>query len=123
MDKLRNLEDKYFELSEENEQLRAQLAERDAELKELRECNSHNFDEGVRLLAAGNTMKEKLAQAQETIADFRSALKYYANDDNYDMWVQQDDKSDGSSSACSEIDRGKRAREALSNHPDSTEVK
>ena len=64
-----------IDIGKENEQLRAQLAERDKELKVLRECNSHNFDEGVRMLAAGNTMKEQLSRAKETIADFRSALE------------------------------------------------
>ena len=94
------------ELMAQREQLRAQLAERDKELKVLRECNSHNFDEGVRMLAAGNTMKEQLSLAKETIADFRAALKFYADKDCY-VWHQYN------LGTLIDHDKGKRAIEAL----------
>ena len=84
---------------------RDQLAERDADI-EIHLKNSAGKWELI------GELKNKLSQAQETIADFRSALEKMAKINPYHL----DICATGESLIM-------RAKETLSKHPDSTEVK
>lgn len=101
--------DKMEALEKENEQLRAQLAERDKEIERkhlvdhhLSIFKAHNEKVGVEYAA----LVHKYAKAQETIADFRSALEFYADKDCY-VWHQYN------LGTLIDHDKGKRAIEAL----------
>lgn len=62
-------------------------------------------------IASSRTAVPLLISMLETAV---TALEYYQNEDNYGRWVQEDDGPGGESAACSDIDDGRRAREALS---------
>ena len=102
-------------LNQENEQLRAQLAERDKEIERL------DGEQIVGGIARHHQLMRELSQAKETINDFRLALKDIAyfegnpNTPNIDVSRNYAIKAYRNNIHV--------AKKALSKHPDSTEVK
>ena len=106
----------YDVVTEKNEQLRAQLAERDKEIERLRN-NMRDVIDGKYKLDREFALEAQLSQARETITDFRSALEFYAKD-----FIDIDTEGNATRYKAS-AHNSDMAREVLARHPDSTEVK
>jgi len=105
-----------IDIGKENEQLRAQLAERDKEIERLRN-NMRDVIDGKYKLDREFALEAQLSQARETITDFRSALEFYAKD-----FIDIDTEGNATRYKAS-AHNSDMAREVLARHPDSTEVK